>query len=457
MADSTQNTEDTENTNGIDSSIPFELEPLEFALPDMPEGNPQGENTITLEMPPLSELLASEGESLDAAAPAETGSSETSGSLTLPEFNVNPEFQTTPSADAADALAMQAAPDGFTGSILGNFSDAPMESTSGTGLVFNESPSESTLFPLSQNGVHAAETTETSAVLEAAAEPVAGQTFLSEPESKPEPPMLAPSEPPRTVIDPKDPHDALSDARAAFENVTPSAKNIPAALPFSLEIIGVLTDREKTKLVELVEQSALGIRTIDLEPQLEAGRVLLPQISEYAGVLVAQALRGTRARIRLGLAAEIFRSQNSADEAEASSASSAASASHAASRLSVSTRHYRTEELTEKSAAAASRAKPHVIVTSLSFLPAFSSENTEVPVRVIDLVTASLTIKSTDLDPERSREYQGAVERLTLELQNKAHYKGADAILNFTLTLTPTATPTQFKLMAMGSAVKKQN
>ena len=41
----------------------------------------------------------------------------------------------------------------------------------------------------------------------------------------------------------------------------------------------------------------MDIREVDIEPQLEAGRVLIPRISEYAGVMLIQALRGVRAKI----------------------------------------------------------------------------------------------------------------------------------------------------------------
>src|SRR5437764_1503439 len=74
---------------------------------------------------------------------------------------------------------------------------------------------------------------------------------------------------------------------------------VPTSFPFSLMIEGTLRPEEREKLIDLISREKFGIREVDLEPQLESGRILIPRISEYAGVLLVQALRNTQARLRL--------------------------------------------------------------------------------------------------------------------------------------------------------------
>ena len=78
------------------------------------------------------------------------------------------------------------------------------------------------------------------------------------------------------------------------------------SIPFSLMITGTFPDTDKEKLLEILSKNSFGIRGADLEPQFEAGKVLIPRISEYAGVMIVQALRDAPLEMTLAPADTVY-------------------------------------------------------------------------------------------------------------------------------------------------------
>jgi uncharacterized protein YbjQ (UPF0145 family) len=197
---------------------------------------------------------------------------------------------------------------------------------------------------------------------------------------------------------------------------------VEAAFPFSLLIEGVLELDERERLIDLLARESMGIREIDLEPQLAAGRILIPRISEYAGVLIIQALRATRARMRLAP------SDSLSDE----------------------------EPLTDPRARTQSLTLSEEI-PSAELIP-ISTEALESldPARavIVDIVTASAALRTTAVEAEKSQEYAELLESLARELKYKAYRKGAHGIVGFQVTLTPLTLTTHYRVTAMGSAVR---
>ncbi|OFZ70214.1 MAG: hypothetical protein A3K03_05995 [Bdellovibrionales bacterium RIFOXYD1_FULL_44_7] len=58
------------------------------------------------------------------------------------------------------------------------------------------------------------------------------------------------------------------------------------------------------------------------------------------------------------------------------------------------------------------------------------------------------------VEAESSSEYQEVLEGLKREMKYKAYRKGADAVVNFSISLTLLSVPSRYRLTAMGSAVK---
>jgi uncharacterized protein YbjQ (UPF0145 family) len=219
----------------------------------------------------------------------------------------------------------------------------------------------------------------------------------------------------------------LSDVKKFSENMAPKT-TIAAGYPFSLRIEGHLKPEEQEKLVDLISKEKMGIRAMDLELQFKTGHVLIPRISEYAGVLLVQALRGTNAEMKLAPSDQVFSTSDTKEEAIPERESHTVSSIGDASPF---------EHPAE-----------HIPVTSEHHLSGFS------PGTVIDTVAASATIKAMSVEMETSAEYLEILENLKRELKYKAHHKGGTAVVDFKVTLSPLSIPTHYRITAMGAAVK---
>ena len=105
---------------------------------------------------------------------------------------------------------------------------------------------------------------------------------------------------------PKKEKPTLNDVKKFAEKVTPGKPPVKAAYPYSLLILGRLRPTDSEKLLDILERENYGITKKDLETQLDSGKILLPRISEYAGVLIIQNLRDCGANMKLGPSDQIF-------------------------------------------------------------------------------------------------------------------------------------------------------
>jgi hypothetical protein len=221
---------------------------------------------------------------------------------------------------------------------------------------------------------------------------------------------------------------ALENVRRFSEELVPSQSTVPASFPFSLLIEGPLAPEEKARLIDIISREDMGFREVDLELQLASDRVLIPRISEYAGVMLVSALRATRARMRLGPSDSIFSTADTQNE----------SGSPRDSKVR------RVRESTQDS--------DHV-AESIPVIPA-----AELPggrtLQVMDVVTASATLRCEAVNAEGSSEYQELLDRLIRELKYKAHHKGAKVVLNFSVKLDSAGLPSRYRMLVMGTAAK---
>ncbi len=209
---------------------------------------------------------------------------------------------------------------------------------------------------------------------------------------------------------------------------------VTAQFPFSLLIEGQLEPEERERLIDLLGREGFGISEVDLEPQLKAGKILIPRVSEYAGVLLVQALRTAKARVRLGPSDTVF--------------STTDTQSDASERIHSSTQNAQVRVSLQNDGADALPAAERIPVSTESELPGFG------PYYVLDAITASITLRTLALEAETSYEYQDALEQLKLELQYKAARKGANGIVNFGVQLISLPQRSQYRLMAVGSAIR---
>jgi hypothetical protein len=249
---------------------------------------------------------------------------------------------------------------------------------------------------------------------------------------EPEQPPAALAAPPQEPTEKAPAPNPIEKVKEFSEKMPMEKVQVPAAFPFSLLIDGELTPEEKEKLVDVLSRESMGIREVDLEPQFEANRVLIPRISEYAGILLVQALRGTRARMRLGPSDSIF----SAQDAEVTS-----DTYHPGMRLPE-------PEAPIVRAFDSTHPAERLAVTSDSKLPQFGE------LEVIDTILASAILSSNAVEADASLEYTNAVESLKRELKYKAYRKGAAGIIHFKTELQQLSLANQYRLTISGAAVR---
>jgi hypothetical protein len=226
--------------------------------------------------------------------------------------------------------------------------------------------------------------------------------------------------------------DAIQKVKEFSEKMPMEKVQVPAAFPFSLLIEGPLTPEEKEKLLDVLSRENIGIREVDLEPQFESNRVLLPRISEYAGILLVQALRGTRARMRLGPSDSIFSAHDSEltrDPLEPGA------------RLPEPEHSMVSETDTDHPA-------EQVAITPDSKLPQLSEFD------VIDTILASALVESTLVEATQSPKYSEILEDLKRELKYRAYRKGAVGIIHFKTELQQLSLATQYRLTLSGAAIR---
>jgi hypothetical protein len=200
--------------------------------------------------------------------------------------------------------------------------------------------------------------------------------------------------------------------------------NVPASFPFSLMVEGHLTPAEQEKLLDILSRENMGIRELDLETQFQCGKLLIPRVSEYAGVLLVHALRTAAVEIKLvpsDLGELIANSPEPTTQATSASQLVAPDLSHPAEQ---------------------------VRVTQTDSLPDLAQ------FEVIGIMTASAILKTETIEAESSAQYLELLEGLTREMKFKAFRKGAVGIVKFQTQLTALRSPTDYRLTVTGTAIR---
>jgi uncharacterized protein YbjQ (UPF0145 family) len=221
----------------------------------------------------------------------------------------------------------------------------------------------------------------------------------------------------------------MEAVRNYSDHLAPAANPDVAETPFSLVIEGAIRPHEREGLVNILTRENLGIREVELEPQFAAGHILIPRISEYAGVMIIQALRNTTAKIRLGPSERIFVSRQAEDSTD---------------RLIVPPSPEAELFIHEEGS---DRAET-VLLTSADTIPG------QKLLTAIDTLHNSMNLKSFSLSQPQSPMFQDAIERLKKQLKFQAHHRGANALVGFKYTLHPLEGQTTYKLVVEARAVR---
>jgi hypothetical protein len=228
------------------------------------------------------------------------------------------------------------------------------------------------------------------------------------------------------------PGSSMDAVRNYSDHVAAASSAETAETPYSLLIEGALRPHEKEALLHILSRENLGIREVELEPQFAAGHILIPRISEFAGVMIVQALRNSTARMRLGPSEKIYVSKQAEDGEE---------------RLVFPPNPDAEILHTEDGHAPSER----VVLTPEDTVPGRKV------LQAIDTLHSSMNLKAIHLAHPQSPLFQDAIERLKKALKFQAHHRGANALLNFKYELLPLEGQTVYKLIVQARAVRVEN
>lgn len=254
-----------------------------------------------------------------------------------------------------------------------------------------------------------------------------------------EPPRMEPVEPPPFSPVSESTSEALmpislphpSEALKQFsERVIPGAPAVEAAYPFSLKIKGRLSPLDQEKFIDLLNRENMGFREVDLELQLQEGKILLPRISEYAAVLVVQSLRDAGVEFELGPSDAIFSTENT--------------------RHSPDDPVFDTGETRERFESLAF-GEPEMPITAGGEIPGLAL------FEIVETLTASTALESAAIEAERTHEYRDAIESLKGELRARAKAKGASGLIHFQVTTIPLSIPSRYRILALATAIRPLN
>ncbi len=93
--------------------------------------------------------------------------------------------------------------------------------------------------------------------------------------------------------------DPLAKTRDLAESMPIGTPQTEVAYPFHLRIEGFLTEAEKTVLLRFLLDEKIGIHPADLEVQFASGKILIPMLSEFAGIKLVGLLQFSKAKLLL--------------------------------------------------------------------------------------------------------------------------------------------------------------
>jgi len=246
----------------------------------------------------------------------------------------------------------------------------------------------------------------------------------------------------------------LDSIKEYSESVNTAPPNVAASFPFTLRIDGRLTPQEAEKLIDVMNRENMGFREVDLEPQLAEGKILIPRISEYAGIVLIQALRGIQAKISFG-ASELFEG-----DTEESLETRPASVFTKTEEFSTSNTghlgHAGYSGHPGSSSSGISGGFPGGYpVESPDALPVTQGE--DLPqlgvYQVSETLIVSGMLSTRSLESTSSPEYASLLEALMRELKFKAFRRKARGITLLKIQVTPLTLPTDHRITVSGTLV----
>jgi len=186
---------------------------------------------------------------------------------------------------------------------------------------------------------------------------------------------------------------------------------------YYLRIRGRLRPDEQARLTDIIEKAQLGMKSADLSVQFESGVVFIPRVTEYIIVTIVQAIRTASSEIEIH---EIPPENESLSPAGFSMTASG-------------------NEKHEEQASL-----PQFVTLKESDIDALESLGPLVTTALLPIENESAVLQG----PASSEGYSRALERMKLEIRNKAKIWGAAHLTDFQLTWE-VLKPTELHVLAL--------
>lgn len=98
----------------------------------------------------------------------------------------------------------------------------------------------------------------------------------------------------------------LGEVKKYAEKISIGKPKIEANPPYSLLASGQFTEEQQRLIIGVVSGQNLGIHPDELTVQLSMGKLLIPRISEYAAIFIAQKIRDIVTDLKIDLSENVF-------------------------------------------------------------------------------------------------------------------------------------------------------
>lgn len=170
---------------------------------------------------------------------------------------------------------------------------------------------------------------------------------------------------------------------------------------------------------ELLETEDFGIRFQDVKVQTDQGKLLIPRISEFAAIVIAQKIRDSVDDIDIDVADEIYKGRSADVTTELN-------------LVDAQTLDQHREEIHDLDSEPAS--ENEVFTTNLSDLDEVKEYRI---MRILSAITTSAIIDAMVAENPAGRAFEAATEKLTQELITRAFRLRANGVIGVTFTLRP--------------------
>lgn len=379
---------------------------------------PEGEGSL-LEVPPVEQVTDAEFGNLDELSRDSQQSSQ------APSEMAEAAIEALPAIDATSEPLAEPEPEPMAMEVL-----SPLTSPDEVAAVDSVEPVETPLMPEQQGLQNETLPSEMAAPMQ--------PEFPNEPVVEP-PAQFQKAQPLSPAPEKKQDLDGVKKFGESFAIGHP---RVEASPPFSVMVTLKYSEEMEKQIRDILSAEDYGVRFEEIKVQLKSGKMLIPKISEFAAVNLAQKLRELVDDIQMGLSNEIFQAKNRLES----------DSDFENILFEFETLDLHSEEV--KDLGAEPQSERDLFTTNLSTVEGFRVT------RILSAVSASKILPVEIAEESQRVKLELESEALTRDLVTKAFQLGAHGVIGLSFSLktvelqTPDGKRKAMRLWAMGTAVR---